>query len=46
MIVEDPIDKLLEECDPDDVVLAGYSGGIYEVVSVRIIDGSVIIDAI
>jgi len=45
MIVEDLIDKLVEECDPDDTVLVDCSGCIYEVLSIRIIDGSVVIDA-
>ena len=46
MTVEDLIDKLVEECDPDDVVSAGCPGYIYEVLSVSNVDGSVVIDAI
>lgn len=44
MIVDDLIDSLCEYCDPEDPVLVNCGGRMYEVASVRVCNGKVVID--
>lgn len=46
MIVDDLIDDLVGNCDPDERVYVDCNGCIYEVVGIRVHDGEVVLDAI
>lgn len=46
MTVEELIQYLTENCDPDSEVYADYSGCIYELIDLRTYNGKVFLDAI